>query len=129
MATVIAIVAILAAISIPLYMNYVKKQHIRDAEAVLQQFNILLPEEVAKSGYVCSECNASGTYTYDTKSDIQAQFPKFEYRESTPYTYSIEFVITCTTGRCDGTATCTATPKSNGTMAGSDDVVLTINSF
>ena len=83
---VVAIIGALAAISIPLYTNYVSSSKLKQAETSLEQFPILLEEFRAENGafpadgtYNYTE-NTSGTVTTDT---ISGQLPAFKPRSST----------------------------------------------
>ncbi len=111
--TVVGIVAILASIAIPLYLNYKKKAIEKAADATLHQFTTMIPEYQTQHAHMCPDCNKTGTYEYKGESEIRAVFPDFKYNQSDYYDYKVKFTVACTNGQCDESATYTATRKDD----------------
>ena len=62
---VVAIIAVLGAIAMPVYRNYISAAKTKAAEAVLEQFPVLLEEYRAENGSFPPD----GTYTYTETAD------------------------------------------------------------
>ena len=114
MMIVIALIGIISAIAIPQYLGYLETSKRQSAITVLEQFPLLLETYRADYGYMCPDCNATGTHTYKDNYEIRAAYPDFRATatstgnvSSAPYSYYLKVVVDA-----DGTETATfnATP-------------------
>ena len=123
---VVAVIGILSAIAIPIYRNYVTTAKTSAANAVLEQFPVLLEQYRAENGMMCPSCNANGTYTYTYTEDnngsvttdtITPVYPAFKPKSATStgptlYHYTLSITVSGCPD-CTETATITATPQTN----------------
>ncbi len=133
----VAIIAVLGAIAIPAYQGYITSAKIKAAEAVLEQFPLLLETFRAETGSMGPDCNGTAnctnTYTYsendsgidDTVGDnIKIVYPDFMAKpissnQASLYDYSLTISVTGCPGACTETAQVTAIPvPSRGAPAG-----------
>lgn len=120
----VAVIAILGAIAIPTYRNYVAVSKLKSAESVLEQFPVLLESFRAENG----QFPANGTYNH-TENDngtpalneivpILTDFRAKKSTSSEAILYDYKLVIT-NTGTVTESATYTATPAAGrGAPAG-----------
>jgi prepilin-type N-terminal cleavage/methylation domain-containing protein len=132
---VVALIGILAGISIPMYLNYIKDAKIKTARSTLEQFPVLIEQYRAEFGRMCPACTTGGVkrYNYAENTDgvpnenITAAYPDFRVKGTngavTPYNYTLSVNVTaCGASGCTEKATFTATPvPANG---GSGTVII-----
>lgn len=129
---VVAIIGIIAAIAVPAYNGYITQGKITAAEAVLEQFPVLIETYRAENGFMCPEndpltANKSTTYSYTESSSgaenttgkkITDIFPDFKAKSSTTsepsmYHYKIVFAVSNCAVSCEESATFTAEPQTS----------------
>ncbi len=127
----VGIIAVLGAIAIPAYQGYITSAKIKAAEAVLEQFPLLLENYRAETGSMGPDCNGTvictKTYTYsendsgidDTVGDnIKIVYPDFMAKpissnRASLYDYSLTISVTGCPGTCAETAQVTAIPVTS----------------
>lgn len=123
---VVVILAVLGAIAIPIYNNYISSAKQNAARTVLEQIPIILESYRAENGNMCPACNADGTYTYgytETDGGVENFLPATNrltvvYPEFTPkaksnssdilYHYNLQIVVSNCATDCNEVATITA---------------------
>jgi len=128
----VAIIGIISAIAISAYRGYISLSKTKSAQAVLEQFPLLIEQYRAENAMMCPACDATGTYTYTyeendsgavTTDTITPVYPEFSAKSATATSatlYHYQVVITVTgCPACVETATFTAIPQTaRGAPAG-----------
>jgi prepilin-type N-terminal cleavage/methylation domain-containing protein len=135
----VAVIAILAAIAIPLYQNYIATSKQSSARTIMEQFPILLETYRAENGRMSPDCNGTvncaHTYNYSENDSgaedttgaatdrISRWYPDFRAKSSTSgaslYDYSVTVTVSGCPAACVESAQVTATPVvSRGAPAG-----------
>ena len=108
MMIVVAILAIISAIAIPVYRNYITASKINAARASIEQFSVLLESYRAENGTFPPD----NTYTYKNNGStdtISPLLPDFKSKSSTAPTASFNYSLKITnSGKSNETATYTA---------------------
>lgn len=130
---VVAVVAILTAIAIPAYNNYIATSARNSARAVLEQVPLLIETYRAENGRMCPLCTPAangGPFVYGYTENaagventagnrIRAAFPEFKPKgeavAASLYHYSISFTTAGCPANCQESATATASPAPGGT--------------
>jgi prepilin-type N-terminal cleavage/methylation domain-containing protein len=135
----VAVIAILAAIAIPMYQNYITTSKQSSARTIMEQFPILLETYRAENGRMSPDCNGTvncaHTYNYSENDSgvedtagaaadrISRWYPDFRAKSSTSgaslYDYSVTVTVSGCPAACVESAQVTATPVvSRGAPAG-----------
>lgn len=123
---VVAILGISAAIAIPTYQGYITAGKKKAAEAVLEQFPVLLETYRAEFGKMCPSCHLDGTYTFNYSEDnngsedsagnkITETYSDFRAKntsstEAVLYDYQLIITVSNCAISCEESASFTATP-------------------
>lgn len=128
---VVAIIAILGTIAIPVYQGYIATSKQQSARTSLEQFPILLETYRAENGSMSPDCNGTAncahTYSYseddtgaeDTVGDkIKTAYPSFQAKSTTSqtaslYDYSVTVTVAGCPANCVESAQATATPVAS----------------
>lgn len=130
---VVAIIAILGAIAVPLYSKYITRAKQTAAWAVMETVPLLVETYRAENGMMCPACNADSpvgapyTYSYTEKTNadgtvsvdtdtITPNYPGFKakgisQKNASLYHYQVAFTVTGCPSSCQTSAVVTAIPQ------------------